>query len=654
MKTTIRRTLRYMQGVKAVPTMRADQLVDQVLTSNAAIMNTPASRKFFYEDKHSSATSVATSVSSEGMEEVGSGSSSTRHRLAQLRLGGAQLLAPTRASINNNNEGHPLYFAQTSPRQAGLCLPLVQALQRLRIHRLTELQGALIPILLKGKHVIAHAETGTGKSFGIALATVNRILRESVNHRLHTLILVPTEELALQYDKWLRHFGGCASQIVQAALDSIPLESQLAKLHNVHPHVLVGTPQRIADINKASPMILGEKLRRKVDCIILDEADLILTAEVMHGRTKITGADLVDRLYRSRHEEVPAQMVATSATIDGATAQRLNSWMRNDKAVRLTTSFSEHTIPETISFYFFAASKLYSLETCLALSLKFIFREHPNPKILIFTSRSVEDLVDQINKISIAEVEGGESKQGDGKTKPPLLAGSLHEAPDPTNPNQILQPKQLVSRNKEIYVRNGTNLAKLNDGSLRIGVGHYDICRGLHVTHVTHVIMYGEAPTTGDFVHCAGRTGRMGREGDVLCLFPPQSGRAMMTICNAVEIPFTMHKMKHIEEMLQIDGFASSAAAVDGEEQGESKLELARRALRSLQREEVAEDGAIRDPFVRERVLDEIRAGELVGQLEEEHLAWEQEGHAAAAGEVEKRGADVLVDDGNLAWSIME
>uniref|UniRef100_A0A0A9YNE7 ATP-dependent RNA helicase DBP8 n=1 Tax=Lygus hesperus TaxID=30085 RepID=A0A0A9YNE7_LYGHE len=199
------------------------------------------------------------------------------------------------------------------------------ALRQLRIKTLTELQGALIPLVLRGKHVIAHAETGSGKSFGIALAIANRVLRDSVNYRLHTLILVPTEELALQYEKWFIHFGSGTSQVVQVAIDSIPLEQQLAKLHNVAPHILVGTPSRIAAINHLSVSIIGEKLRRKVDCLVLDEADLILQSTNLHGTRCRTGAELVDRLFRTHVDEIPAQMVAISATMDGRTARTLNT-----------------------------------------------------------------------------------------------------------------------------------------------------------------------------------------------------------------------------------------------------------------------------------------------------------------------------------------
>lgn len=504
-------------------------LLDDYVRHGAEVhaANLPASQRYLYAQKegHGPATSQ-------------------RHQMVQLRLGSAQMLTSTSGNIANHNDAHPLFYSQAAPREAGLCVSLVVALKKLKICRLTELQGALIPLLLRGKHVIAHAETGTGKSFGIALACANRIIRESINYRLHTVIIVPTEELALQYEKWLRHFGGATSQVVQAAIERIPLETQLARIHNIQPHVLVGTPQRISDILRLSPTILGEKLRRKVDCVILDEADTLLSAQVRFGRQTISGINLVDRLFRSRHEEVPAQLVAASATIDGRTAQALNTWMRNDKAVRLTTSFVEHTIPETINFYFFAESQKYSLPCSLELIVRLVCKQEKRPRILLFTTLdAVEEVSSLLNTLQhrCSEVHGW-MQQETGRA----FAAPLQSLVDSTRGRR--QP--IVPGQCDVYVKDNSSLERLNTGKLLVGVGSHELSRGIHVSGVTHVILYGQCPTTTAFVHCAGRTGRMGAEGHVVVLYPPSSGRAVQRVCHAVELPFVPGRMEQVEELL--------------------------------------------------------------------------------------------------------
>ncbi|CCD13065.1 unnamed protein product [Trypanosoma congolense IL3000] len=533
--------LRFLRGSRATYGRSAAALLDGFLEQRgeAHAANLPPSQKFFY----------ARDVSQ-------------KHQAVQLRLGSAQMLSPTSSNINNLNEAHPLFFSQTAPRGAGLCVSLVLSLKKLGITRLTELQGALIPLFLKGKHVIAHAETGTGKSFGIALACANRIVRENINYRLHTVIIVPTQELALQYDKWLRHFCGSTQQVVQVAIESISLEVQLAKLHNIQPHVLVGTPQRIADVMRFSPTLLGEKLRRKVDCVILDEADIVLFTEVKFGRQTVDGITLVDRLFRSQREEVPAQIVAASATIDGRTAQALNTWMRNDKAVRLTTSFVEHTIPPTISFYFFAQSRQYSLTRSLELVLRLICKQQTKPRVLLFTSpETVKDVSNHLSALSETAPEIIKWLQRDSSRE---IAAPLETLVDTNNS----KPRRIYRGRHDVYVKDNSSIEKLNTDSLLVGVGSYNLSRGIHISGVSHVIIFGECPPPSLFVHCAGRTGRMGMEGHVVLLYPPQSGRAVQQMCDAVEIPFLPGRMEDVEGLLVDSDFSSAQPSEEVENVG--------------------------------------------------------------------------------------
>ncbi|KAK7200704.1 DEAD-boc ATP-dependent (RNA) helicase [Novymonas esmeraldas] len=557
--------LQYLPGVRAKYGRSAATLLDSYMQQNPGARhaaNLPVSQRYFFLKNQQGGGASSSSSSGAGVSQ--------QHQMIQLRLGAAQMLSSSQhANIGNVNEAHPLYFAQTSPRAAGLTVPLVLALKRLRIHRLTELQGALVPLLLKGKHVIAHSETGTGKSFGIALAIANRIIRDQLNYRLHTVVLVPTEELALQYDKWLRHFGGCTAQVVQVAIESIPLEAQLAKLHNIQPHVLVGTPQRVADVVRLSHTILGEKLRRKVDCVVLDEADMIIHTHVTYGRQRLSGANLVDRIFRNRREEVPAQLVAASATVDGVTAQTLNTWTRNDRTVRLTTSVVEHTLPPTISFYFFGASAAYPLDRCLVLALQLICKQRPDARVLVFTEDERVDAVcellasaavlDEVRRVAPAAVPQGRT-----------FAALLHALPSTADTRAVrggraayedVRAHQVVRQRGDVYVNNNSSLSQLNEGTLMVGIGSLHSSRGLHVNGITHVLLHGACPSTASFVHCAGRTGRMGAEGDVIVLYPPSSGRQVQQVCHSLDLEFHPGRMRAVEDLLRADAVPAAEPA---------------------------------------------------------------------------------------------
>lgn len=604
MKSCSAQLLRYLAGARAIKTRSAAALLDDYLQKDAYSKHAsklPVSQRYYYENqrgRHETATlHRSPSAPGDAFREGAGDSATPKPTVIQLRLGAAQILTSSRHEcITNHGESYPLYFAQTNPRVAGLCVALVTMLRRLGIRRLTELQGALVPLFLKGTHLIAHAETGTGKSFGIALAIANRIMRDNINYRLHTVIIVPTEELALQYDKWLRHFAGCSSQIVQVAISSIPLEVQLARLHNIAPHVLVGTPQRLADVTRLSPQVLGEKLRRKVDCVVIDEADVVLATHLMYGRQRVEGSYVVDRIFRSNREEVPAQLVAVSATVDGNTARILNTWTRNDRAVRLTTSFVEHSIPSTIAFYFFAAAAAYPLLRLLTLTLRVIHRQCARPRVLLFTAEEdVEELVRQLESDVLPHLKEAQafvkasakhwfaaslqrsvrrssesrddrsssSSSGDGfvhnsdsdgfekeVSSSSMNSTVAHESSSAVGPSSSVRASQLARSGSNIYIRDNSALCKFNAGELLIGVGSHSMARGLHVHDITHVIVYGDFPSTASFIHCAGRTGRMGAEGDVIVLFPPSSGRAVQQMCYAVDVNFVAGRPAQLEALL--------------------------------------------------------------------------------------------------------
>ena len=576
------RCVRYLHGVRASPSAGPESVVDSVLSANKSVLNANSSTKAFFEaslyagqnSTHRRGVTIGNSDSE--FREAFPTPLSQRHQEVILKLGGAQILSTTSQSfIRNDNRANPVYYSNTSPREAGLCASLITSLRKLKIYQLTELQGALVPLLIKGKHIIAHAETGTGKSFGIALAVANKILRDSVSYRMHTIIFTPTEELALQYDRWLKHFGGCASQICQPALMSIPLEVQLTKLHNIQPHVLVGTPQRISQLADAAPHIFGHRLRKQVDTIILDEGDLVLSAKIMSNGRESTGEDLINRLYRSNAGEVPAQIVVASATVDGPTAQKVNAWMRNDTAMRLTTSFAEHSIPETIQFYFVsgtgrpdtAAGSTSSIAdfSLLQKTLQLICKHHVDPKILVFTSHSTEAVADAINA-SMGAILSTQRKRERSRSIP--IAGALSHRRDSTplkkeakgkhnnKPmDHHLRKSEIHAENADISLKNDTNISRLSDGRLLVGVGSFSVSRGMHIGHVSHVVLFGETPNSAEFVHCAGRTGRMGSEGEVFVLFPPPSGRMCQTICQGLEIPFHITRRSVIDRLLGMDDF---------------------------------------------------------------------------------------------------
>src|SRR5260221_670696 len=95
----------------------------------------------------------------------------------------------------------------------GLSADLVQLAAEEGYETPTPVQEAAIPEVLAGRDVLAAAQTGTGKTAAFLLPILDR-LRHHANtsfsparHPVRVLILVPTRELAVQCDDFVRTYG---------------------------------------------------------------------------------------------------------------------------------------------------------------------------------------------------------------------------------------------------------------------------------------------------------------------------------------------------------------------------------------------------------------------------------------------------------------
>ena len=84
-------------------------------------------------------------------------------------------------------------------------------LSSLGYQQMTEIQAASLPLILKGRDLIAQAKTGSGKTAAFALG-----LLQPINPRYfgcQALVLCPTRELADQVAKEIRRLARAAENI---------------------------------------------------------------------------------------------------------------------------------------------------------------------------------------------------------------------------------------------------------------------------------------------------------------------------------------------------------------------------------------------------------------------------------------------------------
>merc|ERR1719481_656854 len=128
-------------------------------------------------------------------------------------------------------------------------------------------QRAIKPIV-KGRDVIAQAQSGTGKTATFSTAVLQTLdiqVRET-----QALILGPTRELATQIQKVILALGDYMSVQCHACIGGTNIGEDIRKL-DYGQHVVAGTPGRVFD------MIRRRNLRtRAIKMLVLDEADEML------------------------------------------------------------------------------------------------------------------------------------------------------------------------------------------------------------------------------------------------------------------------------------------------------------------------------------------------------------------------------------------
>jgi len=93
--------------------------------------------------------------------------------------------------------------------QFGLSEKIVKATDKLGYTTPTPIQAKAIPAVLKGKDLLAGAQTGTGKTAGFVLPMLHRLEETKLaNHRpIRGLIITPTRELAAQVEQSVRDYS---------------------------------------------------------------------------------------------------------------------------------------------------------------------------------------------------------------------------------------------------------------------------------------------------------------------------------------------------------------------------------------------------------------------------------------------------------------
>ena len=149
---------------------------------------------------------------------------------------------------------------------------VLEGLDAMRFEEATPVQIETIPVIMKGKDLIACAQTGTGKTAAYLLPVLNRLVQKQ-EEQTTTLVLVPTRELAIQIDQQLQGFAyflPLTSIAVYGGNDAGLWDQQKQALIS-GVNVVVATPGRLLQ-----HLSMDYFKFTSLKYLILDEADRML------------------------------------------------------------------------------------------------------------------------------------------------------------------------------------------------------------------------------------------------------------------------------------------------------------------------------------------------------------------------------------------
>ncbi|KAF6134435.1 hypothetical protein GIB67_042297 [Kingdonia uniflora] len=369
------------------------------------------------------------------------------------------------------------HLSQTRFDQCSVSPLSLKGIKDAGYERMTMVQEATLPIILKGKDVLAKAKTGTGKTVAFLLPAIEAIVKQSPVGRdqkrplINVLVVCPTRELANQAaaeaNILLKYHPTIGVQVVIGGT-KIPMEQK--RLQANPCQILVATPGRLKDHIENTPGFATRLMGVKV--LILDEADHLLDMGFRKDIEKIVAAVPKER-----------QTLLFSATVPEEVRQICHVALKRDhEYINTVQEGSEETHSQVKQAHLVAPlDKQFSILYAL---LKEHISDDVDYKVLVFCTTAMV-------------------------TK--LVASLLSEL--------NLNVREIHSRKPQSYRTRVSDEFRKSKGLILVTS---DVsARGVDYPDVTLVIQIGSPSDREQYIHRLGRTGRKGKEGQGILVLGP-------------------------------------------------------------------------------------------------------------------------------------
>jgi superfamily II DNA/RNA helicase len=340
----------------------------------------------------------------------------------------------------------------------------------------TAIQEEAIPFIQEGKDLIAESPTGTGKTLAYLLPLLNKV--DADLPALQAVVLASSQELVMQVFQEFQKWSEGSGIRGTSIIGGANLKRQLEKLKK-RPHIIFATPGRLLELIKQKKIKMHE-----VKMVVLDEGDQLLIPEHLNTVQSILKSTMADR-----------QVVLFSATMKAGTEQLAKGLTKDPEVLRIEKdSVSSSGVVEHIYFLCEPRDKIKLLEKIIRIE---------DSKSLAF-----------INDIGEIQVFKEKLHFKD------LSIGILHS-----------DMKKLERQ---------AALKDFREGKMKMLIATDVAARGLDIQGITHVVQIDSPKDITQYVHRAGRTGRMGASGTIISLVTDREERELKRYCR--ELNIELHK----------------------------------------------------------------------------------------------------------------
>lgn len=340
----------------------------------------------------------------------------------------------------------------------GLGPTLLKAIEEKGYTTPSPIQAKAIPEVLKGKDVLASAQTGTGKTAGFTLPLLQLLSKKNQpgQRKVRALILTPTRELAAQIFENVKEYSTHINLRSTVIFGGVNQNPQIKTLRS-GVEILIATPGRLLDLHSQKALSL-----KFVEILVLDEADRMLDMGFQRDINKIMAL-----LPNKR------QNLLFSATFSKEIKTLAQGILNQPVLVEATP---ENSTVEAIK------QKVYKVDKNRKAALLIdLIKEGNWSQVLVFTR----------------------TKHGANNLTKKMLKANIEAAAIHGNKSQGARTKAL---------------AGFKEGKVEILVATDIAARGLDIPLLPHVINYELPNIPADYVHRIGRTGRAGAKGEAISL----------------------------------------------------------------------------------------------------------------------------------------